>query len=136
MERTDGRDDKNEVLNDFKASLEKVDFGSYDPSSAEFQQALDLGLMWFLLMTMAGIIKPSEVKSGDEIGEEILLAKRLFQKSIDTGDSSYRDTAKESLKTAGALIKKAYAKLPTGDERAKLKAQEAEISELSARLST
>lgn len=130
MDKSDERHDENEVLNDFKASLEKVDFGSYDPSSAEFQQALDLGLMWFLLMTMAGIIKPSEAKSGDEIGEEILLAKRLFQKSIDTGDSDYKDMALKELDMAETLVKKAMARLPSGEERSKLKGYEASIAEI------
>lgn len=134
MDKSDERHDENEVLNDFKASLEKVDFGSYDPSSAEFQQALDLGLMWFLLMTMAGIIKPSEAKSGDEIGEEILLAKRLLQRSIDTGDPAYKTAASDALKSAGIQLKKAYTKLPTGEERKRLKEQEAELQELSAQM--
>ena len=125
-----------EVRKDFEAAVSQIDFGRYAPSSTEFQQALDLGLMWLVLTTMAGIVKPSEVKAVavDEIGEEILLAKRMLQKAIDTGDPAYKTAASDALKSAGIQLKKAYTKLPTGEERKRLKDQETEIQELSAQM--
>ena len=121
-----------EVRKDFEAAVSQIDFGRYAPSSTEFQQALDLGLMWLVLTTMAGIVKPSEVKAVavDEIGEEILLAKRMLQKAIDTDDSSYRELAVQELETAETLVKKSLARLPSGEERAKLKTYENSINEI------
>lgn len=126
---------KDVVRDDFVESLDRIDFSeAYNPLSSDYDKALRLGLMW-MLMCRLGQDEPS-VKSipEDDISVLISSAKRLLQKSIDTGDSSYREMAEESLKIAGNLAKKAYARLPAGEEKARLKSNETEISELYAQM--
>jgi hypothetical protein len=76
----------------------------------------------------------TEEVSPDGIAVQIEQAKRLLQKSIDTGDPAYKTAASDALKSAGIQLKKAYTKLPTGEERKKLKEQETEMQELSAQM--
>lgn len=121
-----------EVRADFVEAVGKVDFSSYDPFSSSFDSALRIGLMWRILKEMDKSA-PEEV-SPDEIAVQIEQAKRLLQKSIDTGDPAYKTAASDALKSAGIQLKKAYTKLPTGEERRRLKEQETEIQELSAQM--
>ena len=132
-------DEREEVVKgDFIESLDRIDFSeAYNPLSSDYDKALRLGLMWMLMCKMGQTDVPAE-KSADipdnDISALILSAKRLLQKSIDTGDSSYKGMAEESLKIAGNLVKKAYARLPAGEEKARLKSNETEISELYAQM--
>ncbi len=121
-----------EVRADFMEAVGKIDFGSYDPFSSSFDSALRIGLMWQILKELDKSA-PEEV-SPDGIAVQIEQAKRLLQKSIDTGDPAYKTAASDALKSAGIQLKKAYAKLPTGEERKRLKDQETEIQELSAQM--
>lgn len=118
-----------EVRADFMEAVGKIDFGSYDPFSSSFDSALRIGLMWRILRELDRSA-PEEV-SPDGIAVQIEQAKRLLQKSIDTGDPAYKTAAMDALKSAGIQLKKAYSKLPTGDERKRLREQEAEIQEIS-----
>jgi hypothetical protein len=127
---------KNEVLNDFKTALKSVDFSSYNPNSSEFLTALNLGLMWNILCEMnddGGESTPttSDHKSVDTIDEEISGAKKYLQKFSETQDSVFKEMANDELKHASILIKKAYSKLPSGEEKMKLKSYEDEIKMIS-----
>lgn len=125
---------KNEVLNDFKTALKSVDFRSYNPNSSEFLTALNLGLMWNILCEMSDDESPapaSNHKSVDEIDEELSGAKKYLQKFSETQDSTYKEMASDELKHANFLIKKAYSKLPSGEEKMKLKSYEDEIKMIS-----
>lgn len=127
---------KNEVLNDFKTALKSVDFSSYNPNSSEFLTALNLGLMWNILCEMndgGGESTPttSNHKSVDSIDEEISGAKKYLQKFSETQDSVFKEMANDELKHASILIKKAYSKLPSGEEKMKLKSYEDEIKMIS-----
>lgn len=129
---------KDVVRDDFVESLDRIDFSeAYNPLSSDYDKALRLGLMWMLMCKMGGeegaAGKVADVPA-DDISTLISSAKRLLQKSIDTGDSSYKGMAEESLKIAGNLVKKAYARLPAGEEKARLKSNETEISELYAQM--
>lgn len=132
-------DERKEVVKgDFIESLNRINFSeAYNPLSSDYDKALRLGLMWMLMCKMGGdedaAGKVADVPA-DDISALISSAKRLLQKSIDTGDSSYREMAEESLKIAGNLVKKAYARLPAGEEKARLKSNETEISELYAQM--
>lgn len=132
-----------EVFSDFKNSLAGIDFGSYNPNSPEFQSALNVGLMWHLLKEIDGENLEIVPKMGtyetvpemgtekDEISEELYGAKKYFQKFMDSEDSVYKEMAKDELKHAEILIKKANAKLPSGEEKARLKEYELELKEIS-----
>ena len=72
-----------------------------------------------------------EYKSVDDIDEEINGAKKYLQKYSETGDSNYKEMSGDELKHATILIKKAYSKLPSGDEKIKLKSYEDEIKKIS-----
>ena len=117
-----------EVRADFMEAVGKIDFGSYDPFSSSFDSALRIGLMWQILKELDKSA-PEEV-SPDGIAVQIEQAKRLLQKSIDTDDSSYRELAVQELETAETLVKKSLARLPSGEERAKLKNYENSINEI------
>lgn len=126
---------KNEVLNDFKTALKSVDFSSYNPNSSEFLTALNLGLMWNILCEMnddsESTPTTSDHKSVDNIDEEISDAKKYLQKFSETQDSVFKEMANDELKHASILIKKAYSKLPSGEEKMKLKSYEDEIKMIS-----
>ena len=127
---------KDEVFNDFKIALDKIDFTNYNPNSIEFVTAMNLGLMWNILNEMMECgetpeIRTVEYKSADDIDEEINGAKKYLQKYSETGDSNYKEMAGDELKHATILIKKAYSKLPSGDEKIKLKSYEDEIKKIS-----
>jgi len=129
----------NEVYSDFKDMLSKIDFKSYNPNSPEFISALNIGLMWHLLGEIHGnnpemkMITMNE-ESKDEISDELFGAKKYFQKYMDSGDSSYMEMAKDELKHAEILIKKANARLPSGEEKVRLKEYEAEVKEISEQM--
>ena len=118
-----------EVRSDFEAAVSQIDFGKYDPFSSAFDSALRVGLMCFLLERMgAGQIVEKEAQ--DDISAFISDGKHLLQKSIDTGDGDYKEMALKELDMAEMLIKKAMARLPSGEERSKLKSYEATIAEV------
>ena len=126
---------KNEVLNDFKTALKSIDFSSYNPNSSEFLTALNLGLMWNILCEMSGDAESpalaSDHKSVDEIDEELSGARKYLQKFSETQDAVFKEMANDELKHASILIKKAYSKLPSGEEKSRLKSYEDEIKVIS-----
>lgn len=129
----------NEVYSDFKNMLSNIDFKSYNPVSSEFISALNVGLMWHLLQEINDGKAESKTvamneTSKDEISDELSGAKRYFQKYMDSGDSIFKEMAKDELKHAEILIKKANAKLPSGEEKARLKEYELELKEISEQM--
>lgn len=128
----------NEVFSDFKDSVAKIDFNSYNPNSVEFLSALNVGLMWHLLQELGGEKIESKVaykeSEKDEISDELFGAKKYLQKFLDSGDMNYREMSNDELKHAGILIKKAYSKLPNAEEKAKLKSYEDELNSISKQL--
>lgn len=128
----------NEVFSDFKDSVAKIDFNSYNPNSAEFLSALNVGLMWYLLQELGeekvevkAMVQESEK---DEISDELFGAKKYLQRFMDSGDMNYKEMSSDELKHAGILIKKAYSKLPNAEEKAKLKSYEDELNSISKQL--
>ena len=129
---------RNEVLADLHAALEKIDFTAYNPNSADFNNALNIGLMWLVLCKVGGMGEAESSDThggngerGDDISEELSGAKRYLQKYIESGDGSFREMATDELRHAGILIKKANARLPTGEEKARLKSYESEMREIA-----
>lgn len=119
---------------DFLDSLDRINFSAYNPNSSEFMDALRIGIMWHLLCEVDDCCEKAEsetIKADDEIADKILSAKRHFQKYIDTDDVSFKEISEDELRHAGILVKKAYSKLPNGEEKAKLKEYELEIKEVS-----
>mgnify|MGYP006873049532 CR=1 FL=1 len=120
-----------EVCSDFRKALSEIDFSSYNPNSQQFDLTLRLGLMWYLLKEMDCNSEKEFVQSKkDDISDELFDAKKYFQKYMDSGDSVYVEMAKDELKHAGILIKKANSKLPSGEEKLKLKSYEDELKEI------
>lgn len=127
-----GSDARKEIaLADFREALEKIDFEkAYDPFSKEYQTALNLGVMALLLGNLYLLIKKRDAKEEESIGDVVADAKRDLQKFIDTGDMSFKKASDDWLDRAEALIRKAYARLPSGDEKARLKALENEVGQI------
>jgi len=126
----------NEVFSDFKSSLKSIDFAFYNPNSVEFTSALNVGLMWYLLHEMNGKDVPetiNETKTAEksEIADELFGAKKYYQRYLDMNDAVFKDMAKDELKHAEILIKKANSKLPSGDEKMKLREYEIELKAIS-----
>lgn len=126
---------REEVKSDFDSALEKINFSAYNPNSTEFTNALRIGLMWHLLCELDGGEADTESqKADDEIADEIMGAKKYLQRYIDSGDMNFREMASDELRHAEILLKKANSRLPTGDEKIRLKSYEAEIAEIRGKL--
>lgn len=135
MEQHDELRFREEVKSDFDLALEKINFSAYNPNSAEFTNALRIGLMWHLLCELDGGEADTESqKADDEIADEIMGAKKYLQRYIDSGDMNFREMASDELRHAEILLKKANSRLPTGDEKTRLKGYEAEIAEIRGKL--
>ena len=78
-------------------------------------------------------IKPDENKS-DDIIEEINGAKKYLSIYFETNDEQFKQMASDELKHANILLKKAYSKLPSGDEKEKLKNYENIINDISSKI--
>ena len=129
------------VREDFAAALDKIDFSeAYNPNSADFDKALRLGLMWLLLGKLcqdgagAEVAAQSDEQPCDDIADELSGAKRCLQRYIDTNDAAWKSMASDKLRHAGMLIKKAQARLPGGEEKARLRSHEAEMQEIAAQV--
>ena len=126
---------REEVKADFDSALEKINFSAYNPNSAEFTNALRIGLMWHLLCELDGGEADTESqKADDEIADEIMGAKKYLQRYIDSGDMNFKEMASDELRHAEILLKKANSRLPTGDEKIRLKGYETEIAEIRGKL--
>lgn len=124
---------KDEVMKDFKESLEKVDFSSYNPMSQEFGTALFTGLM---AMVMNELDDSSMMEEGDEIWDEIHGAKKYFQRYLDMKDETFKKMANDELDHATYLIKKAFAKPMDSEERTKLSKYESDIQQIRQQIKT
>lgn len=127
-----GSDARKEIAkSDFLEALGKIDFEkAYDPFAKEYQTALNLGLMALVLVSLAGI-SGSEGSSEAESIESVLAdAKKSLQRYIETGDMSFKKASDDWLDRAEAMIRKAYSRLPNGDEKARLKALENEVGQI------
>lgn len=126
-----------ELKKDFEESLENIDFNSYNPNSSEFQTALRIGLMLHILpqdMKMEEKSMKIETVEKDDISEEIMGSKKYLQKYHETSDSIFKEMSNDELKHAEILIKKAYSKLPSNEEKTRLKNYEDEIKEIKSHL--
>ena len=126
-----------ELKKDFEELLENIDFNSYNPNSSEFQTALRIGLMLHILpqnMKMEEKSMKIETVEKDDISEEIMDAKKYLQKYHETSDSIFKEMSNDELKYAEILIKKAYSKLPSNEEKTRLKNYEDEIKEIKSHL--
>ena len=120
---------RDEVVKDFKESLDKIDFSSYNPQSQEFETALFTGLM---AMIMNSLEEPSfeMVEGSDEIGDEIYGGKKYFQRYLDSKDEMFKKMAMDELDHASYLIKKAYNKPIGNEEKSKLKKYESDVEQV------
>ena len=136
MEQHDELRFREEVKSDFDSALEKINFSAYNPNSAEFTNALRIGLMWHLLCELDGceMVESETKKTDDEIADEIMGAKKYLQRYIDSGDMNFKEMASDELRHAEILLKKANSRLPTGDEKTRLKDYETEIAEIRGKL--
>ena len=126
-------DSRKEVENDFCKALGKIDFSEYNPGSTEFIYALRIGLMWSLLCKLEHHDKENHMDKKmfpDEISDKIMSAKKYLQKYMDSGDMSFKEMSNDDIRHAEILIKKANSRLPSGDEKSKLKDYEKEIVEI------
>ena len=126
---------KSEVLKDFKDSLSKIDFSSYNPKSSEFETALFTGLMVMIMDSLEDKGDEFEMSEGnDEIAEEIFGAKKYFQRYLDSKDEMFKKMSEDELSHGSYLIKKAYNKPIGNEEKSKLKKYENEIEQLSQQI--
>ena len=125
---------KCELKKDFQELLENIDFNSYNPSSQEFKNALNIGLMLHIIPDEVEKYNEIENIEKDEISEELADAKKYLQKYLDSNDSIFQQMANDELKHAEILIKKAYSKLPNAEDKTKLKSYEDEISQIKSNI--
>ena len=88
-----------ELKRDFKDSLAEINFKEYDPFSKKFMKAGFIGQMWVLLKML---------HDDDDVESELEGAEEYMEKWHSTGDTAFRDMAKDELRHAGILIKKHY----------------------------
>ena len=88
-----------ELRKDFKDCLSEIDFKHYDPWGKKFMKASFIGQMWFLLKSL---------RDDDDVEEELEGAETYMEKYRTSGDTAFRDMAKDELRHAGILIKKHY----------------------------
>lgn len=88
-----------ELKRDFKDSLAEINFKEYDPFSKKFMKAGFIGQMWALLKML---------HDDDDVESELEGAEEYMEKWHSTGDTAFRDMAKDELRHAGILIKKHY----------------------------
>ena len=119
------KDDLKELKRDFKEVLSVIDFTEYDPFSKVFMKASFIGQMWLLLKTLY---------EDDEVGEEIEGAEKYIKKFEESGDTQFRDMAKDELRHAGILIKKNY-EWADDEKKAALEQHENKRQELLKKLS-
>ncbi len=89
--------DVEELEKDFKEVLSEIDFKKYDPFSKVFMKAIFIGQMWSLLKCLE-----------DDVEDELDGAEKYLNEYLESGESAYREMARDELKHAGILIKKHY----------------------------
>ena len=113
-----------ELKKDFKEALSEIDFKEYDPFSKKFMKASFIGQMWMLIKML---------HDDDDVEEELEGAEEYMDKWHSTGDTAFRDMAKDELRHAGILIKKHY-EWADDDKKAILEEHENKRQELMKRL--
>ena len=113
-----------ELKKDFKEALSEIDFKEYDPFSKKFMKASFIGQMWMLIKML---------HDDDDVEEELEGAEKYMEKWLSTGDTAFRDMAKDELRHAGILIKKHY-EWADDDKKAILEEHENKRQELMKRL--
>ena len=113
-----------ELKKDFKDCLSEIDFKKYDPWSKKFMKASFIGQMWYLMKAL---------HDDDDVEEELEGAETYMEKWHTTGDTAFRDMAKDELRHAGILIKKHY-EWADDDKKTILEEHENKRQELLKRL--
>lgn len=113
-----------ELKKDFKEELAEINFKEYDPFSKKFMKASFIGQMWMLMKML---------HDDDDVEEELEGAEEYMEKWHSTGDTAFRDMAKDELRHAGILIKKHY-EWADDDRKAILEEHENKRQELMKRL--
>ena len=114
-----------ELKKDFKEALSEINFREYDPWNKKFMKASFIGQMWYLMKAL---------RDDDDVEEELEGAETYMEKWHTTGDTAFRDMAKDELRHAGILIKKHY-EWADDDKKAVLEEHENKRQELLKMLS-
>ena len=117
---------KKELKKDFKNCISEIDFKEYDPFSKSFMKAGFIGQMWMLMKML---------HDDDDVESELEGAEEYMEKWHSTGDTAFRDMAKDELRHAGILIKKHY-EWADDEKKAVLEEHENKRLELMKRLET
>ena len=115
-----------ELKKDFKNCISEIDFKEYDPFSKSFMKAGFIGQMWMLMKML---------HDDDDVESELEGAEEYMEKWHSTGDTAFRDMAKDELRHAGILIKKHY-EWADDEKKAVLEEHENKRLELMKRLET
>lgn len=115
-----------ELRQDFKNAVSEIDFKKYDPFSKLFMKAGFIGQMWMLMKML---------HDDDDVESELEGAEEYMEKWHSTGDTAFRDMAKDELRHAGILIKKHY-EWADDEKKAVLEEHENKRLELMKRLET
>lgn len=113
-----------ELRKDFKDAVSDIDFKEYDPFSRKFMKAGFIGQMWMLMKML---------HDDDDVESELEGAEEYMEKWHSTGDTAFRDMAKDELRHAGILIKKHY-EWADDEKKAVLEEHENKRLELMKRL--
>lgn len=89
-----------ELKKDFSETIKSVDMMSYNPLSNDFQKAVNIGLMWYLLRKMDKIQEDVFEDDYEEAKEEIEGADKYFNLYKEHKDPTLKSLASDELKHA------------------------------------
>lgn len=113
-----------EFINDFKKLVDRIDYNKYNPSSVEFVNAVNTGIMAFLLSM--------GIESNDSIRNEMIDAEKYYKKYIETSDAMYKQMAMDEVHHADYLIRQS---VPVDDiEKARFNSYENWLQSLLVKL--
>lgn len=130
-------DIKEELKKDLTKFIKKIDFSKYNPSSIDFQTALQIGLMLFIINSQfddVEVIEETNTIEYPEIHKSITNIKKNLSLYEENKDKIYLNLVDDEIKVAEHLIKKSLSKLPSAKNKEQLKQYEIEIDKIKSYL--
>lgn len=130
-------DIKEELKKDLTKFIKKIDFSKYNPSSIDFQTALQIGLMLFIINSQfddVEVIEETNTIEYPDIHRSITNIKKNLSLYEENKDKIYLNLVDDEIKVAEQLIKKSLSKLPSAKNKEQLKQYEIEIDKIKSYL--
>ena len=130
-------DIKEELKKDLTKFIKKIDFSKYNPSSIDFQTALQIGLMLFIINSQfddVEVIEETNAIEYPDIHRSITNIKKNLSLYEENKDKIYLNLVDDEIKVAEQQIKKSLSKLPNAKNKEQLKQYEIEIDKIKSYL--